>query len=168
MSKLPFRISIIFLLFLLIFLASQKNTFALYKPYLKIEADRAAYQTKVAKYSPENQKKLTDLSNQIVEINNKDVALLNQQIDAQAALLDEFQRRNNFQTTPQIDKARYWLTYAHEAVAFQLIQVYIFNLTSEKTIKNDATSTVNKFESDLNSTRGKVINSLNIVKNTVK
>lgn len=156
------------LLLLIIFFGLQKNTSALYKPYLKIEADREAYQQKVATYSKENQQKLTNLSNQIIEINNRRVEDLSLQIDAQGAILDEYQRRNHEETNPQIDKARYWLTYAHEAVAFQLIQVYIFNLTSEKNIKSDASQTVNKFESDLSSTRTKVINSLNIVSGLVK
>src|SRR5258708_36729863 len=155
-------------LFLVIFFGVQKNTLALYKPYLKIEADRDTYQQKVATYSKQNQQKLTDLSNQIVEINNRRVEDLALQIDAQGAILDEYQRRNHEQTNSQIDKARYWLTYAHEAVAFQLIQVYIFNLTSENNIKGDATQTVNKFENDLTSTRTKVINSQNIIQNLIK
>ena len=156
------------LVFVVFFFGVQKNTLALYKPYLKVEADQATYSQKVATYSPTDQQKLTDLSNQIIQINKDDVEQLSLQIDAQAAILDEYQRRNHNQTNPQIDKARYWLTYAHEAVAFQLVQAYIFNLTSEKNIKSDATQTVNKFEGDLSSTRTKVINSLNIIKDLVK
>lgn len=144
------------------------NVSALYRPQLIVAAKQQEYEQKVSKYTPTHHQMLTDLNKQIIEVNRKDCALLEAQIAIQGAILDEYFKRNNFKTNDSIDKARYWLTYAHEAVAFQIAKVYIFDLNGESNIKGDARATVNLFENDLASARTKTINSQKIIQDLVK
>ncbi len=53
----------------------------------------------------------------------------------QGGILDEFIRRKG--EGAGTDKTRYWITYAHEAVAYQAAKVYIYNLTSEGNLKGE-------------------------------
>lgn len=92
----------------------------------------------------------------------------------QGEILDEFIGRNNANKitgadgihrnlTDPIENARYWLTYAHEAVAYQAAKVYVYNLTSEKNVNQDILSQINILSSDLNILRNKVLKSQQII-----
>ena len=85
----------------------------------------------------------------------------------QAQILDGHQKRLG-KETEQIEKARYWITYAHEAVAYQAAKIYVFELSSEANLKSDMLSTISLFQNELNSTRSKIIKSQNILRETVK
>lgn len=62
-----------------------------------------------------------------------------------------------------VENTRYWLTYAHEAVAFQAAKVYVFNLTGQSNINRDINSTISQMYADLNGLRSKVIKSQKII-----
>lgn len=129
-----------------------------------INSKQASYQEKVNNYSPVNQQKLQKLSDQIAKINKQRTDDLSYIMNVQGALLDEYESRQDGQNKEVIEKARYWITFAHEAVAYQAAKIYIFNLTSETNIKGDAQNLVLFFQSELNYARSTVINSQAILK----
>lgn len=132
-----------------------------------VNSKKEAYEEKVKDYSPENKQKLEKLSVKITEVNKKRTNELDRIMVAQAAILDEYQSRVGGKNKTQIEKARYWITYAHEAVAYQAAKIYLYNLSSESNIKNDALNLISLFQGDLNSARSKVIYSQKILKETV-
>lgn len=96
----------------------------------------------------------------------------------QGQILDEYMSRNDMQEGSETDgihrnlskpveNARYWLTYAHEAVAYQAAKVYIFNITSEGNIKSDLNREVDELSSDLNILRNKVLKSQKLIESLV-
>lgn len=133
-----------------------------------VKSQREAYEKVVKNYSFQSQQKLKNLSEKITQINKKRTDELDQIMKIQAAILDEYERRQDGQDVENIKKARYWITYAHEAVAYQKGKIYIFDLSNEPNIKNDALSTLSLFQSELLSTRDKVIYSQKILKGVVK
>ncbi len=158
--------------------------FARTTPEDTLNASRQAYEARVAKYSPTHQQQLKELSAKIAAVNKEETDKLVQIAITQGLILDEYQRRNltperiETQTkyhTPNdaltkdgIEKARYWITFAHEAVAYQAAQVYIINLTSEANIKADAKATVNEMKAELASARQKVLNSQKTLEAVIK
>lgn len=127
-----------------------------------ISSQRETYNQKVQGYSLTNQQNLEQLSQQIVLINDKRTDDLEKLLGIQAAVLDEYETRyksGGKYNKELVEKARYWITFAHEAVAYQAAKIYIFNLTTEGNIKADSLNTISQFETQLNSARSKVINS---------
>lgn len=135
-----------------------------------LNQQRQVYQQKIRNYSPENRIKLERLNKQINDLNQKLSNELEQNILRQGEILDEYVERNgieedggkdgiNRNLSGKVENARYWITYTHEAVAFQKAKVYVFNLTSEKNLKSDANNLISRLQGDLNGTRQKVINS---------
>lgn len=128
-----------------------------------INSKKEAYDKAVISYSLSNKQKLEQLSQKIIQINKKRTDELDRIMITQAAILDEYERRSGGKNAESVKKARYWITYAHEAVAYQAAKIYVFELNGEGRIKGDASSTINLFKSELNSTRLKVINSQKIL-----
>src|SRR5258708_7090389 len=158
----------IFFLFLLLpfYLSLFTPIHALYIPRIQEDARKEAYQQKLKTYSPQNQQKLEKLGKTIANLNKKESDQLTQIMEGQAQIMDEYERRQNLIEVKQTDgktrnlsnqfeNARYWLTYPHEAVAFEAAKNYIFTLSSEATIKRDATNTVSEFENDMVALQGK-------------
>lgn len=144
-----------------------------------LNSQKDSYNLKVKNYSPANKQKLEELNKQIAALNKQKTTELEQNILRQSEILEEYIRRNNLKEKTKTDginrnladpveNARYWVTYAHEAVAYQAAKVYVFNLSSEANIKNDELNTISGFESDLNILRNKVIKSQKIISNLVK
>ncbi len=154
-------------LYIIAFLAVPLEIKARVTPEDIVNAQKEAYQVRVRSYSPEHQQKLEDLSRKIALVNKRRTDELEYIMVNQGAILDEYERRPGVKNIEVIEKARYWITYAHEAVAYQAAKIYIFNLSSEGNIRADANSAVNLFQSDLNSAGSKVINSQNILKGVV-
>lgn len=142
-------------------------------------AKKDAYQQKVSKYSTTNQQKLDSLSQKIAEVNRIRSAELLQISERQGEILDEYLIRQeiieqggrdgiNRNLSDPIEKTRYWITYAHEAAAYQAAKIYIYSLTSESNIKSDSLNLISTLQADLNSTRQKVINSQKILNDLLK
>lgn len=149
------------------------NVFARITPEDILNSKKEAYEAKIQNYSPENKKKLENLAKEIAEINKNRTGELERIMKVQAAVLDEYEARSEKKGEQEknkanIEKARYWITYAHEAVAYQAAKIYVFNLTSETNIKSDAFPLVNLFYSELNSTRSKVITSQKTLQSIVR
>jgi len=142
--------------------------FARVTPEDIVNLQKQAYQVKVKNYSSSHQQKLDNLVGKIALVNKTRTDELNQIMKIQAAILDECQQRSTEKNQEEVEKARYWITFAHEAVAYQQAKIYIFGLSSEANIKNDVLEAVNLFWGELNSTRGKVIYSQNILEELVK
>lgn len=149
------------------FILTIKPVFARITPEDIVNAKKQSYELKVKTYTPENKNKLESLFNKIEDINRKRTQELSFIMGTQAQILDEYQKRIG-KETEAITNARYWVTYAHEAVAYQAAKIYVFELTSETNLKNDALATINKFQSELNYARSQVVKSQKILAAVVK
>lgn len=125
-----------------------------------------AFNSQAGAYSEAHRQRLTKISGRIAEINQRRTDQLSWIMESQARILDEYLRRQGVEDE-DIKKSRYWITYAHEAVAYQRAKIYIFDLNGEGNIDRDTNNLVGLFRSDLNSTRDKVINSQGILKTVV-
>lgn len=172
MRTLPFAIFITLAFSLLV---GCQTVYARVTPEDIVNQKREAYNQRVKNYSSENKHKLETFSQKIAEVNKKSTDELSQNMGRQAQILEEYIRRTGadprYQTDGihrnldnRVENARYFLTFAHEAVAFQAAKIYIFDLTNESNIKTDANKLVTQLQSDLNILRGKVIKSQNIIK----
>ncbi len=142
--------------------------FARVTPEDIVNSKKEAYQKTVQSYSPLHKQQLTDLAGKITQVNKKRTDELDWIMINQALILDEYERRSNGKNVEQIKKARYWVTNAHEAVAYQAAKIYIFDLTRETNVKNDALNLISLVQSDLNSARSKVIYSQQILEETIR
>lgn len=139
-----------------------------------VNSKKEAYEKKVVSYSVSHKQNLENLSKKIARVNKNRTDELDRIMVTQALILDEYETRLRQGSGGQgryaeaIERARYWITYAHEAVAYQAAKIYIFNLSSEGNIGNDALNTILLFQSELNSTRTKVINSRKTLLDTLK
>lgn len=125
------------------------------------------YQKKVISYSTDNQMKLQQMREKVTATNKKLTDELSNIMISQATILDEYERRSPNKSLERLKKVRYWITFAHEAVAYQAAKIYVFDLTVEDYIKSDVKSTLNLFKSEIHSTRSKVINSHKMLKELV-
>lgn len=129
--------------------------------------NRQAYETKRQTFSLENQKKLDAYEDEIKALNAFITKELENNTLEQGEILDEYIRRNNIPTVPETDgikrnlsdpleNARYWITYAHEAIAFQAAKNYMFSLSSEANINRDITIQIQALQGDIGVLKGKV------------
>lgn len=163
MSNLPFKV-----LTIIFFFFSVSPAFARVTPQDILNQQREAYDKQVASYSQQDRAKLERLSAEIARVNKQRTDQLETNMLTQAAILDEFQSRSGGEPTSAIEKSRYWITFAHEAVAYQAAKIYIFDLNGEKNIRSDAGNLISKFESELNYARSQVVYSQQILKETIK
>jgi hypothetical protein len=129
-----------------------------------VNEKRATFNQRVKNYSPQSKEKLEIWEKKIAQFNKEKTDILDDNMVRQALILEEYARRN---PNENIEDARYWLTFAHEAVAFQAAKIHIFNLTSEKNINSDIISTITILQSELSTLRGKVIKSQKIISELV-
>lgn len=170
LSKIFFIGILIFLVLLNVFFVGSvlaKRT----TPEDIVSSKKLSFEEKVKNYSPQNIQKLQKLSGKITQINKTRTDELSYIMNIQGQLLDEYQNRLeqkydnlNEKDQQEIEKARYWITFAHEAVAYQAAKIYIFNLTYETNIKSDAKNLTNLFQSELNYARSKVLYSQSVLK----
>src|SRR6266853_120997 len=103
-----------------------------------VNDNREAYQLRIKNYSPQNQKNLESLQQKIVQVNKTRTDQLEAITLVQGEILDEYVFRKGIHEksedgvhrdlTDPVEKARYWITFAHEAVAYQAAKIYIPNL----------------------------------------
>lgn len=128
---------------------------------------RQAYETKRQTYSLENQKKLDQYEKEIKTLNAFITGELEQNTLRQGEILNEYILRNNIPTVPETDgirrnlsdpveNARYWITYAHEAIAFQAAKNYMFGLSGESNINRDIVLQIQALQGDTGVLKGKV------------
>lgn len=147
----------------LLTLLTANNIFARTTPLDIVNSQRSDYEAKVKYYLPEDKQKLENISGQIAVINRKRTDQLDQIMLTQGKLLDEYLRRHDFKSTESTDRARYYITFAHEAVAFQAAKIYIYDLTSESHLSQDALSLINKFQSELEYAKNAVVHSQQVL-----
>ncbi len=172
------------LLFFSLFLSFFSPVLARVTAADQLNAQQQAYDQTVSHYSASHQQQLQQLTTDIAGLNKKYTDQLDQLAQTQGEILDEYQARHPSEKrtqnqltyhTPRDELAgndrgeqvRYWITYAHEAVAFQAAKKYIINLHGEGSIKSDAKSTVSILRSDLASARQKVVNSQKMLEQLV-
>jgi hypothetical protein len=142
-----------------------------------VQSQRQTFNQRVSKYSETNKQKLEQYSKKIADLNKKQTDALTVNMERQSEILDEYIDRNNIEERQAdgitrnlqdpIENARYWITYAHEAVAYQAAEIYIFNLSSESNIKGDLNAKINELNADMNILKGKVEKSRKIVEDLV-
>lgn len=125
-----------------------------------VNAKRGEYQKIVVKYSKDHQQKLAILSNNIASVNKKITDDLSTNMERQGQILDQYVSRH---PNADVTNARYWLTFAHEAVAYQAAHIYSFNLRGESAIKSNALSLISNLQFDINILAGKVEKSRKII-----
>jgi hypothetical protein len=128
---------------------------------------REAYNQRVGSYSQTGKDRLNLVSERIVEMNKAKTDELEWIMESQARILDEYETRNPGKNIKGIEEGRYWITFAHEAVAYQAAKIYIFDLSTEANIEPDIKRTVGVFRSELNSTRDKVIKSQKVLEGII-
>lgn len=164
-----FRLPIpVFITLTFLFIVGCQAAYARVTPEDIVNAKREIYNQIVQRYSSQSQTKLTQTDKAIAQLNQRATDQLDLNMQTQAAILEEYVRRQGGGISDGIENARYWLTYAHEAVAFQAAKIYIFELSSEKNLNKDVLSTISQVQADLNSLRGKVIKSQKIIQQLVK
>lgn len=174
------KLSVFFILVLLTTVYYQLSTPALARttPQDIVNEEIAGYQSRIQNYSPQNKQKLTDWNKKIMDFNQQKSAQLEQICMTQGELLDEFIRRNDVKEklktdgktrnlSDPIENARYWITFAHEAAAYQAAHVYVFNPTGEANVNRDILSTIGQMQSDLSVLRGKVQKSQDLVNDLI-
>lgn len=126
-----------------------------------------AYEAKRQTFSLENQKKLDAYQEEIKNLN----AFITHELEIntlrQGEILDEYMRRNEIPTkletdginrdlSDPVENARYWITYAHEAIAFQAAKNYLFSLSNEANINRDIVVQIQALQADIGVLKGKV------------
>lgn len=160
------------------FLFLAPTTYARVTPEDILNSQRQAYQSKSTNYSSENKQKLETLSKKIADLNKEKTDLLLQVMERQGLILDEYLKRKgivesggqdgiNRNLKDPVENARYQITFAHEAIAYQKAKIYVYSLTSESNITQDANRLVGQLKADLEATRQKVINSQNTLKKLI-
>lgn len=163
---------ILILLALLLLLPTQAS--ARTTPDDILREQQEAYQSRLKTYSPQHQQQLNQLSQNINSMNKKLTDELERIMVAQGEILDQYQYRNqNAQRNAQqltyhtpndalradkTEQARYWITFAHEAVAFQAAKTYVIDLTSEANIQKDVLNEIAVLQSDMEGLKKKVMN----------
>lgn len=162
---MPKLLSIIVFSFLLILNLPQ--VFARTTPEDIYNERLSVYESKRQTYTLENQKKLDQFEAEITNLNSLITSELESNTLRQGEILDEYIRRNDIPTVPETDgirrnlsdpveNARYWITYAHEAIAFQAAKKYLFGLTGEAGVNRDIIVQINDLQSDIGVLKGKV------------
>jgi len=164
----------LFSLFTFSFLLYPNLTFSRTTPEDIINSQKDSYNQKLNNYSPEKKQKVQEFDKKIAQLNKKQTTELDAYMVYQSQILDEYVRRNNIQERVSdginrnledpVENARYWLTFAHEAVAYQAAKIYIFNLSGEANIKRDIQNTANTLQNDMAVLKNKVIKSEGILK----
>lgn len=164
------------LLIILLFLTLYASPFTLYArttPDDILREQREVYNNRVKNYSPENQKKLAEFEQKIAAMNKYQTDVLESKMRRQGEILNEYVFREGIQErqadgitrdlSDPVENARYWITYAHEAVAFQAAKHYIFDLSGEANIKTNVTSKINQLANNIDILAGKVDKSQKLV-----
>lgn len=164
----------IFLLFIFITPTIQART----TPEDIINAKRQEYNQRLQNYSPEGKQKLADFERKIADLNKLITDDYETQMLRHGTILDEYIRRNQISErqgdgisrnlSEPVENSRYWITYAHEAVAYQAAKIYIPNLSGEANINRDLATQINILQSDTNILRNKIIKSQTILSSLLK
>lgn len=138
---------------------------------------REEYNAKIKNYSPAGKQKLEEFSKKIDALNKAQSNTLEALMLRQGQILDEYIIRNNIDLPVETDgihrrdnpveETRYWVTYAHEAVAYQAAKIYFINVTGENNINRDIINTISALQSDMGVLKGKVIKSQGVLKDLV-
>jgi hypothetical protein len=158
---------LILVLSLISYLVLPITIFARVNPESIYNDARETYEKKRQTYSLENQKKLDQFEEEIKGLNAFITGELENNTLVQGEILDEYIRRKDIPTVPETDgirrnltdpveNARYWITYAHEAIAFQAAKNYLFSLGSESTVDRDIVLQINSMQADIGVLKGKV------------
>jgi hypothetical protein len=167
------RFSLIVLLSLLTLYASPFTLYARTTPDDILREQRDVYNMRVKNYSPENQRKLAEFEQKVAAMNKNQTDILEAKMVRQGEILNEYVFRQGIEErqadgisrnlSDPVENARYWVTYAHEAVAYQAAKHYIFDLTGENNIKANINSKINQLANDVDILAGKVDKSQKII-----
>jgi hypothetical protein len=169
--------SLLFIFITLIILLLPSLTQARTTPQDIINSQKEVYNQKLNSYSPEGKNKVSEFDKKIAALNQKQTTELEALMVYQGEILDEYMRRHNLldrqsdgisrNLQDPVENARYWLTFAHEAVAYQAAKIYILNLSGETNIKRDVQNTANTLQNDISILKNKVLKSQGILETLV-
>lgn len=134
---------------------------------------RDEYNAKIKDYSPQSKQRLEEYSQKIADLNKSQTDILEALMLRQGQIVDEYIIRNKIELPVETDgihrrdnpveNTRYWVTYAHEAVAYQAAKIYFINVTGESNIDRDIINTISALQSDMGVLKGKVIKSQGVL-----
>lgn len=169
---------IVLLLVITFFALIPNTTFARTTPEDIVNSRKEAYEAKVKGYSAQSKQKIEAVMKKVAELNRAKTDELNGYMLQQGLILDEYERRrglfgetpssDNFKTGKPNEQARYWITFAHEAIDYQAAKIYIPNLTSEASLKSDLLNMISTFQSELNYARNTATKSQGILDGVIK
>ena len=155
----------------------RQPTYARTTPDDILREQQDAYNAKVKSYSPQNQKKLAEFQQKIISLNKNQTDILEAKMVKQGEILNEYIFRKGIEErqadgitrnlSDPVENARYWITYAHEAVAYQAAKHYVLELTGESSIKTNVNTKINQLANDMDILAGKVDKSQKIVADLV-
>ncbi len=164
-------------IFLFLFLIFTPTIQARTTPEDIVNAKKLEYTQRLQNYSTQGKQKLDDFEKRIANLNKLITEDYETQMLRQGSILDEYIRRNQISErqgdgisrnlSEPVENSRYWITYAHEAAAYQAAKIYIPTLSGEANINRDLTTQINILQSDINILRNKVLKSQTILKNLV-
>lgn len=137
------------------------------------------YNQSLSNFSPQGQQTVKTYTQKIQDLNKLETDRLEQIMIKQGQILDEYIRRQGYEEdggadginrnlSKPVENARYWLTYAHEAIAFQAAKTYLPSLGSEQNLKSSLISNLNSLQADINGLNSKVLKSQQIIKSLVQ
>jgi hypothetical protein len=116
---------------------------------------------------------LAEFEQKVAAMNKNQTDILEAKMVRQGEILNEYVFRQGIEErqadgisrnlSDPVENARYWVTYAHEAVAYQAAKHYIFDLTGENNIKANINSKINQLANDVDILAGKVDKSQKII-----
>lgn len=184
LKELNFKKQLIIWVFLLLLILNSlflplNSVFARITPADIVNEQLDTYNQKLKTYTPQTQQKIINYNQQIAALNKQITDDWEANMVRQGQILDEYVYRNNLQEnggkdgihrnlSQPVENARYWLTYAHEAVAYQAGKVYVMNLTSESTVNSDILNTINTLQADTSVLKNKVLKSQQLIEALVK
>lgn len=147
-------------------------TFARVTPEDIYNEKRSAYEQRLASIQdPLKKEKMQKADLLLQEINQKISSRFDEDVAKLAAVLEELKSRIGAegqstivaygQGETKLDSAAYWLNYAAEAVAYQKIQDYTPQFSTEAQLAGSVGTSMNRLSGDLGVLRNKIIRAKN-------
>jgi hypothetical protein len=150
---------------------------ARYTPEDAYQEKRAVYDAALAKISDSAKvEKIKQADSLLNQINQSVTFRFDEEINRLGAIMMEVRRRQGITETrvafggveTDIEQADYWVNYAAEAVAYQKIQDYTPQFSSESQAKGAITASMNNLENDLEILKGKILKAKTEVGKVIK
>lgn len=165
--------------FVFIFLIFPQTIFARVTPGDIHAEKREVFEQSLSKISDPQKRQTMKTVDELLYQTNQDVCdRFDEEVVKMSATLQEFRRRLDVEDKPtvvafgsgrnQIEDAEYWVNWAAEAVAYQRIQDYTPQFSSDANLKSSAKNSAANLKSNLNGLASKIIKAKGEVSQALK